>query len=108
MNRFESTLGLIELRAALTIVIGNDIIVPSIEQRESVSTIGVIYGYIWRYKNCGVRVDLSSIARAEILEHNELYKSVEDIRAYVNKNYAKCSTKRLINDKHRGTLQTRI
>lgn len=83
MNRFESTLGLIELRAALTIVIGNDIIVPSIEQRESVSTIGFIYGYIWRYKNCGVKVDLSSIARAEILEHNELDSYIESTRSYV-------------------------
>lgn len=83
MNRFESTLGLIELRAALTIVIGNDIIVPSIEQREAVLVDTRIYGYIWRYKNCGVRVDLSSIASAEILEHNELYIYIESTRAYV-------------------------
>lgn len=83
MNRFESTLGLIELRAALTIVIGNDIIVPSIEQREDVLIDTRIYGYIWRYKNCGVKVDLSSIASAEILEHNKLYIYIEATRAYV-------------------------
>lgn len=91
MNRFESALGLIELRAALTIVIGNDIIVPSIEQREAVIVNTRIYGYIWRYKNCGVRVDLSSIARAEILEHNELDSYIEATRSYV-----KCELCRLI------------
>lgn len=83
MNRFESALGLTELKAALTIVIDNDIIVPSIEQREAVLVDTRIYGYIWRYKNCGVRVDLSSIASDEILEHNELYIYIEATRAYV-------------------------
>ena len=56
---------------------------PSIEQREAVIVNTRIYGYIWRYKNCGVRVDLSSIARAEILEHNELDSYIETIRSYV-------------------------
>lgn len=83
MNKFESALGLTELKAALTIVIDNDIIVPSIEQREAVLVDTRIYGYIWRYKNCGVRVDLSSIASAEILEHNKLYIYIEATRAYV-------------------------
>lgn len=83
MNRFESALGLTELKAALTIIIDNDIIVPSIEQREAVLVDTRIYGYIWRYKNCGVRVDLSSIASAEILEHNKLYIYIEATRAYV-------------------------
>jgi len=83
MNRFESALGLTELRAALTIVIDNDIIVPSIVQCEATLVNTRIYGYIWRYKNCGVRVDLSSIASAEILEHNKLYIYIEATRAYV-------------------------
>lgn len=83
MNRFESALGLTELRAALTIVIGNDIIVPSIVQSEAVLINTRIYGYIWRYKNCGVKVDLSSIARAEILENNELDSYIEATRSYV-------------------------
>ena len=83
MNRFESIENLDRLRMALTIVIDNDIIIPSVEQRESVLTIGFIYGYIWRYKNCGVKVDLSSIARAEILEHNELDSYIEATRSYV-------------------------
>jgi hypothetical protein len=83
MNRFESILGLTELRAALTIVIGNDIIVPTIKQRKVVLLNTRIYDYIWRYKNCDVKVDLSSIARAEILENNELDSYIEATRAYV-------------------------
>lgn len=83
MNRFESALGLTELRAALTIVIDNDIIVPSIVQSDGVLGDTRIYGYIWRYKKCGVKVDLSSIARAEILENNELDSYIEATRAYV-------------------------
>ena len=83
MNRFESALGLTELRAALTIVIDNDIIVPSIVQCEAALVNTRIYGYIWRYKKCGVKVDLSSIARAEILEHNELDSYIEATRSYV-------------------------
>lgn len=93
MNRFESALGLTELRAALTIVIGNDIIVPSIEQREAVLANTRIYGYIWRYKSCGVRVDLSSIARAEILEHNELDSYIEATRDYVKGELCKLMSK---------------
>lgn len=83
MNRFESALGLTELRAALTIVIDNNIIVPSIMQSEAVLVNTKIYGYIWRYKNFGVRVDLSSIARVEILENNELDSYIEATRSYV-------------------------
>lgn len=83
MNRFESIENLERLRMALTVVIGNDIIIPSVEQRAAVFINGFIYGYIWRYKSCGVKVDLKSIMSAEILEHNALCKNVEDIRAYV-------------------------
>ena len=83
MNRFESALGLTELRAALTIVIDNDIIVPSIEQSEAVLTDTRIYGYIWRYKNCSVMVDYGRIASATIYQNNELDMNIETIRAYV-------------------------
>lgn len=83
MNRFESIENLERLRMALTIVIDNDVVIPSVEQREAVFTDGFIYGYIWRYKKCGVKVDLSSIARAEILEHNELDSYIEATRSYV-------------------------
>lgn len=98
MNRFESVLGLTELRAALTIVIGNDIIVPSIEQRDAVMVDTRIYGYIWRYKNCGVRVDLSSIARAEILEHNELDSYIEATRSYVKGELCKLISREVKNN----------
>lgn len=83
MNRFESIENLERLRMALTIVIDNDIIIPNVAQREAVFVNGFMYGYIWRYKNCGVKVDLSSIASAEILEHNKLYIYIEATRAYV-------------------------
>ncbi|WP_331299126.1 hypothetical protein PK1910_01040 [Veillonella parvula] len=83
MNRFESIENLERLRMALTVVIGNDIIIPSVEQREAVFAYGFVYGYIWRYKNCGVKVDLSSVVRAEILEHNELDSYIEATRSYV-------------------------
>lgn len=89
MNKFESIENLERLRMALTIVIDNDIIIPSVEQRESVLTIGFIYGYIWRYKNCGVKVDLKSIMNDEILKHNALDSSIEDIRAYVKQELCK-------------------
>lgn len=83
MNRFESRLDLQELRVALTIVMGNDIIIPCIEEREVILINGVMYGYIWRYKKYCVKVDLNSIVNNEILEHGELDRSVEDIREYV-------------------------
>lgn len=93
MNRFESIENLERLRMALTVVIGNDIIIPSVEQREAVFINGFIYGYIWRYKNCGVKVDLNSIMSADILEQNSLYKNVEDIRAYVKQELCKMLNK---------------
>ena len=83
MDRYEHALKLQQLQAALTIVIGNDIIIPYIEQREAVLAATMIYGFIWRYKNSGVKVDLSSICDAEILENNKLDKIIEDTRTYV-------------------------
>lgn len=93
MNRFESIENLERLRMALTIVIDNDIIIPNVEQREAVFINDFIHGYIWRYKNCGVKVDLNSIMSADILEQNSLYKSVEDIRAYVKQELCKMLNK---------------
>lgn len=83
MNRYEHILRLQQLQAALTIVIGNDIIIPTIEQREAVLACTRIYAYIWRYKNGGAKVDLGSICNAETLENNALEKYIEDTRAYV-------------------------
>lgn len=83
MDRYEQVLKLQQLQMALTIVIGNDIIIPIIEQREAVLAATMIYGFIWRYKNSGVKVDLGSICDAEILENNALEKYIEDTRAYV-------------------------
>lgn len=83
MNEFVNRVLLEELQIALTIVIGNDVIIPSVEQREAVFENGFVYGYIWRYKNAGVKVDLGSICDAEILKSNALEAYIEDTRTYV-------------------------
>lgn len=83
MINYEHTLKLQQLQMALTIVIGNDIIIPIVEQRETVLAATMIYGFIWRYKNAGVKVDLGSLCDAEILKSNVLEKYIEDTRTYV-------------------------
>nr|DAT17142.1 MAG TPA: hypothetical protein [Caudoviricetes sp.] len=83
MINYEHTLKLQQLQMALTIVIGNDIIIPIVEQRESVLAATMIYGFIWRYKNAGAKVDLCSISDAEILKSNALEKYIEETRTYV-------------------------
>lgn len=89
MNKFESRAFLENLQIALTIVIGNDVIIPSVEQREAIFENSFIYGYIWRYKNCGVKVDLRTIVNTAILEHNALCDCVENTRAYVKRELCK-------------------
>lgn len=83
MIEYEHALKLQQLQAALTVVIGSDIIIPIIDQRESVLAATMIYGFIWRYKNGGAKVDLGSICDAEILKNNALEAYIEDTRAYV-------------------------
>lgn len=83
MINYEHALKLQQLQVALTVVIGKDIIIPIVEQRETVLAATMIYGFIWRYKNAGVKVDLGSICDAEILENNKLEEYIEDTRAYV-------------------------
>lgn len=83
MINYEHALKLQQLQMALTIVIGNDIIIPIVEQRETVLAATMIYGFIWRYKNAGVKVDLGSLCDAEILENNKLEAYIEDTREYV-------------------------
>lgn len=89
MINYEHALKLQQLQMALTIVIGNDIIIPIVEQRETVLAATMIYGFIWRYKNAGVKVDLGSICDAEILENNKLEEYIEDTRAYVKSELCK-------------------
>lgn len=98
MNRVESRIDLKQLQAALTIVIGNDIIVPYIEKKEAFLTKTMIYGYVWSYKNCFVNFDLNSIVNAETLEHNTLHVYVEDIRAYVKSELCKMLEKEVKNN----------
>lgn len=78
----EHVLKLQQLQMALTIVIGNDIIIPIVEQRETVLAATMIYGFIWRYKNAGVKVDLGSLCDAEILKSNALEAYIEETRTY--------------------------
>lgn len=83
MINYEHTLKLQQLQMALTIVIGNDIIIPIVEQRETVLAATMTYGLIWRYKNAGVKVDLGSLCDAEILKSNALEEYIEETRTYV-------------------------
>lgn len=83
MDKIESRAFLENLQIALTVVIGNDVIIPSIEQREAVFISSFVYAYIWRYKNAGVKVDLGSICDAKILENNALDIYIEHTRTYV-------------------------
>lgn len=83
MINYEHASKLQQLQMALTIVIGSDIIIPIVEQREIVLAATMIYGFIWRYKNAGVKVDLGSICDAEILKSNALEAYIEDTRTYV-------------------------
>ena len=83
MVNYEHALKLQQLQMALTIVIGKDIIIPIVEQRETVLAATMIYGFIWRYKNAGVKVDLGSMCDAEILKSNALEAYIEETRIYV-------------------------
>ena len=85
MYKIKSRAFLENLQIALTIVIGNDVIIPSIEQKEAIFENSYIFGYIWRYKNCGVKVDLRTIVNTAILEHNVLCDCVENTRDYVKR-----------------------
>ena len=89
----EHVLKLQQLQMALTVVIGNDIIIPIVEQRESVLAATMIYGFIWCYKNAGVKVDLGSICDAEILKSDALDKYIEDTRVYVKGELCKMLSK---------------
>lgn len=89
MNKIESRAFLEELQIALTIVIGNDVIIPSVEQREAIFENSFVYAYIWRYKKCGIKVDLRTIVNADILKNNVLCDCVENTRDYVKQELCK-------------------
>lgn len=85
MDKLENRVFVEKLQIALTIVIGNDVIIPSIEQREAVFENSFVHAYIWRYKKCGIKVDLRTIVNADILKNNVLCDCVENTRAYVKR-----------------------
>lgn len=80
----EKTLDLQSLRFALTIVMGNDIVVPecdfTINQLDKYPRVD---GYTWGYKGHYVRVSLPLIASATKIFMEQLDTSVEHTRLFV-------------------------
>ena len=80
----EKTLDLQSLRFALTIVMGNDIVVPecdfTINQLDKYPRVD---GYTWGYKGHYVRVSLHLIASATKIFMEQLDDSVEYTRLFV-------------------------
>lgn len=80
----ENTLDLQSLRFALTIVMGNDIVVPECDYTlNPLDRYPRVDGYIWSYKGHHVRVDLSFIANATRMIMGQLDEGVEHTRLYV-------------------------
>lgn len=80
----EKTLDLQALRFALTIVIGNDIIVPEFDLTiNPLDRYPRVNGYVWSYKGHHVNVGLSSVVSASKLFMGQLDISVEHTRLHV-------------------------
>lgn len=98
-----------ELGAALTIVIDNDIVVLECDVEHTILDIRPrVIGYKWKYKNAIVWVKLSEIVNATILTHGGLDSNVDRIRLLVKHKLYEMINKEGTNDKHRGTIQTRL
>lgn len=73
-----------EMVAALTIVIGNDIVIPEVDIAFTMlDTTPKITGYKWQYKGVGVWVSLSRIVDATTLFNECLDSRVEAMRLHV-------------------------
>lgn len=80
----EKTLDLQSLRFALTIVMGNDIVVPECDFTiNPLDRYPRVDGYTWGYKGHYVRVSLHLIASATKIFMEQLDDSVEHTRLYV-------------------------
>lgn len=80
----EKTLDLQSLRFALTIVMGNDIVVPECDFAiNPLDRYARVDGYTWGYKGHYVRVNLPLIASATKIFMNQLDESVEHTRLFV-------------------------
>lgn len=80
----EKTLDLQSLRFALTIVMGNDIVVPECDFTiNPLDRYARVDGYIWGYKGHYVRVSLPLIASATKIFMEQLDASVEHTRLFV-------------------------
>lgn len=79
-----NTLDLENLKAALTVVVGNDIIIPELNTTLTMlNNAPKINGYKWRYKGSVVFVDLSMIVDSETLINRRLGNNVNAIKGYV-------------------------
>lgn len=91
----ENTLDLQSLRFALTIVMGNDIVVPECDFTiNPLDRYPRVDGYIWSYKGHHVRVDLSFVATATKMIMQQLDESVEHTRLYVKHELYRLISKR--------------
>lgn len=80
----EKTLDLQSLRFALTIVMGNDIVVPECDFTiNHLDRYPRVDGYTWGYKGHYVRVSLPLIASATKIFMEQLDVSVEHTRLFV-------------------------
>ena len=79
-----NTLDLENLKAALTVVIGNDIIIPEFDVVFTMlNNTPKISGYKWRYKGSVVFADLSMIVDSEVLTNRRLDNNINAIKKYV-------------------------
>lgn len=71
-----------QLRAALTVVIDNTIIVPEIDSDKYIMdyAINIPGGFLWKYNDRRVLIDIR-----EIFEYGKLDECVEKVRSYVVK-----------------------
>lgn len=73
-----------ELAAALTIVMGNDIVIPEVDVGFTMlATEPKVTGFEWQYKGVGAWVSISQIVDAETLFNERLDYKVEAMRQYV-------------------------
>ena len=81
MIRYEHALKLQQLQMALTIVIGNDIIIPIVEQRETVLAATMIYGFILKCRDYMTNSDLQvALMHARKIAKNKNYRTFMKIK----------------------------
>lgn len=86
-----------ELVAALTIVVGNDIVIPEVDIAFTMlDTTPKVTGYKWQYKGVGVWVSISQIVDAETIFNAHLDYRVEAMREYVKQRFQEMLNKEAV------------